>query len=106
MTVLSDLSDDAATAYDDYEAAVTAHGKAVADYEYAYWVHHAAFDTYPSAAARQAAAEEAALDYKVAKVRADAAERRANKRIQVVLAQMVAAQSDLKFAGRQDGGEW
>lgn len=97
--------DAAEVADSEYRVAVLGAATARADYELEY--HRAlAVAEGSSQAARDKYAEAVAYDAKRAHIIAEAGEKAAKVHVQVLLGLMVAAQSQQKFAGMQDGGNW
>lgn len=97
--------DAAEAAGDAYATAVTAAAEARADYELAY---HKALALSPEKAvsARKEYAEvEANEQHRVWLVK-EASEKAQRVNVNVILGLLVASQSQQKFAGKQDGGDW
>ncbi len=105
MASVADLMAEAEKADATYSSAVTAAAHAKADYELAYFKSLANCPI-KSVAGRKEHAEAEANDPHREWLLADAKERAARTHVQVILGLLVAAQSQQKFAGRQDGGEW
>lgn len=103
MASVADLIGAAEEADTEYTNAVHAASQARANYELAYYKSLANCPI-KSVAGRKEHAEAEANDEHREWLLADASERATRQHVNVVLGLLVAAQSQQKFAGKQDGG--
>lgn len=102
---VADLMELAAKADDEYATAVVDAAQARADYELAYYRALANCPIKTVAGRKEAAEAEANEQHRVWLI-AEAREKSCRTHVQVTLGLLVAAQSQQKHAGRQDGGDW
>lgn len=100
---MAELMAAAEHADDDYREAVGAAARAKADHERHFWTARVECEG-KSEWARREHAESVSHDQREAMLIADAAEKAAKVHVQTVLGRLVAAQSEQKFKGAQDGG--
>jgi hypothetical protein len=100
---VAELMDDAEAADDEYRAAVVAAAEAKADYEEARLTALARSEA-STVSGRNDDAAIAAMAHRRMNLATEAVERAAKVHVQVLLGLLVGAQSQQKFAGKQDGG--